>query len=115
MNAEVEQPVETISVVTSPLWNDYYTFAVSLSTWLTQENVKPDVTLVGVQGYGLDLLREFVTEFRWSKIAVIDDLSATQVGDLNVFFTYTDDIDLKNMIESLPSDTKQTLFVIPSD
>lgn len=115
MKAGSEQPVETVRIITSPLWDDYYVFAAALSTLLTEKEVSSQAVLVGVEGNGLDMLREFLSEFRWSRMAVTDDLSATQVGDLNVFFMYNDDVNLKNMIESLPSDANNVIFLIPSD
>ena len=115
MNAGPELPVETVRVFTSSLWDDYYVFAATLSTLLTERDVSAQAVLVGVEGNGLGMLREFLSDFRWSRIAVTDDLSATQVGDLNVFFMYNDDVNLKNMIESLPSDANNVIFLIPSD
>jgi hypothetical protein len=115
VSTEVEQPVETVRIVTSPLWNDYYVLATSLSTLLTELKVGPEATLLVSSGHGHEMLKEFATEFRWSKIAVTDDLSATQVGDLNVFFVYYDDVETKNMIESLPLDVDPIIFVVPSD
>lgn len=118
MNVDTEQAVETVRIITSSLWDDYYVYAATLSTLLTEKGVGPKAVLVGMEGNGLDMLREFVSEFRWSKIAVVEDLSATQAGDLNVFFMFKDDNNVKSMIESLSSEAgnaSNVIFLVPSD